>query len=68
MKKNKVVTYSCSNVVYVYEPNCGFIPAFPYKIHKDIESAMNYLRESEKENIEIKTYKTINKTLVSRLA
>lgn len=59
MEKNKIVTYSCGDNVYVYEPKCGFLPAFPYMIHMDIESAINHLKECGRENIKVKTYKTI---------
>jgi hypothetical protein len=59
MEKNKIITYSCSNNVHIFEPKCGFMPAFPYMIHKNIESAIDYLKKCGKEDIEVKTYKTI---------
>ena len=63
MEKNKIVTYSCSDIVHVYEPKCGFIPTFPYKVHEDIETALSYLKEVGKENIKVKTYKTLDSRL-----
>jgi len=63
MEKNKIVTYSCSDIVYVYQPKCGFIPAFPYMVHKNVESGINYLKEIGKENIKVKTYKTLDSRL-----
>lgn len=56
---SKIITYSCSDNVYIYKPKCGFIPVFPYKVHKNVESAIDYLKECGKENIVIKTYRTI---------
>ena len=59
--ENKIITFSCSNLVYIYEPKCGLLPMFPYRQHKDVESAKKHLGSCGKENIEVKIYKTHGK-------
>lgn len=56
-----IVTFSCSNMVFVYEPKCGYIPRFPFMVHGDIDSAIKYLESCGMENIKIKTYKSYGK-------
>lgn len=57
---NRIVTFSCSNMVHIYEPKCGYIPRDPYYSHKDIESALKFLKDMGKTDIEIKTYRSKN--------
>ena len=40
--KNKIITFSCSNLVHIYEPNSSLLPRFPFKSHKDIDSDKNW--------------------------
>jgi len=57
---NKIITFSCSNMIHVYEPHCGLLPMFPYRSHKDINSARKHLESCGKKNIDIKVYKNKN--------
>ena len=55
----KIVTFPCSNNVFVFEEKCSRYPAFPYKIHKSIDSAKNYLKSLDKINIDIVIEKSL---------
>jgi len=55
--KNKIITFSCSNLVHIYEPNSSLLPRFPFKSHKDIDSAKKHLELMGKEKIGIKIIK-----------
>lgn len=48
-----IVTFSCSNNVFVFEENCGRHPVFPFKFHESIDSAKNYLKSLGKININV---------------
>ena len=47
----KIVTFSCSNKIFV----C-YSPIFPYKIHQSIGDARKFLENEGKTNIEIVDY------------
>lgn len=54
---NKIITFSCSNLIHIYEPNCGLSPMLPFRSHKDIHSAKEHLESCGKKNIDILIYK-----------
>lgn len=58
MSKPMIVTFSCGNLVHVYEPKCGLIPRNPYMVHENVESAIRHLKYCGKENIKVKINKT----------
>lgn len=43
-----IVTFSCSNNIFVFEEGCGKYPVFPYKFHKSIDDAKEYLKTNGK--------------------
>ena len=50
--KNRIITFSCSSYVHVYEPECGLTPAWPYKVHESVKEAKKYLESRGKLNVE----------------
>lgn len=48
-----IVTFPCSNNVFVFEEKCGTYPVFPFKFHESIDSAKNYLEGIGKININV---------------
>ena len=45
METNRIVTFSCSNKIHIYEKGCGKIPNPPYKRHENIDSAVFYMSQ-----------------------
>lgn len=45
METNRIVTFSCSNKIHIYERGCGKIPNPPYKKHENIDSAVFYMSQ-----------------------
>jgi hypothetical protein len=62
--KTKIITFSCNNIIHVYEPKCGLLPNYPYKQHEDLDSAIKHLESKGKKDIDIKIYKQIQGQLV----
>lgn len=52
MMKNRIVTFSCSSYIHIYEPNCSVIPKRPYKVHESVDVAKKHLEKCGKINIE----------------
>ena len=50
--KNRIITFSCSNAIHIYEPNCSLIPRWPYKVHENEEDARKHLEKLGKLNID----------------
>lgn len=48
-----IVTFSCRTDIFVYESGCGYSPRYPYKTHKSIEEAKNYLLNQGKKDIHL---------------
>jgi len=42
---NRIVTFDCSNKIYIYEKECGKLPNPPYKKHDNIDSAVFYMSQ-----------------------
>ena len=42
---NRIVTFSCSNKIHIYEDGCGKIPNLPYKRHENIDAAVFYMSQ-----------------------
>ena len=62
METNRIVTFSCSNKIHIYENGCGKIPNHPYKKHENIDSAVFYMSQIlGVNNIEIVLEKKIKK-------
>jgi hypothetical protein len=40
-----VVTFSCSNAVHLFTKNGCIRPTLPYKTHRTVENAKEYLKE-----------------------
>jgi hypothetical protein len=49
--KNRIITFSCSSYVHVYEPNCSLTPAWPYKSHESVKDAKKHLESLGKLNV-----------------
>jgi hypothetical protein len=45
METNRIVTFSCSNKIHIYERGCGKLPNPPYKKHDNIDSAVFYMSQ-----------------------
>lgn len=57
MEKTKVVTFSCSETVYVYEEGCGVLPRWPYMTHGSVKEASEYLARKTGKEVKVKTYR-----------
>lgn len=40
----KIIIFSCSNNIFIYEKNCRYIPNPPYKSFKTKEDAISHMK------------------------
>lgn len=52
MMKQTIVTFSCSNGIFIYNDDSCVKPMPPYKRHSSIEDAKKYMKENR--NIDAK--------------
>ena len=43
--ETSIATFSCNDIIFVYEKNCGWLPMSPCKLHRSVEEAKEHLKK-----------------------
>ena len=49
----KIITFGCQKNIFIYTESSLYTPAYPYKIHRSIDKAVQYQKERGIDNPKI---------------